>query len=97
MDDLAFEQVRDGREADVRMRPNVDALARRELGRTHVIEEDEGPDEPPRRGRQEAPHHEAAEVTWSGVDDAGDRGGRAGARASWIRRGPDAHLKRAVS
>ena len=44
MHDLAFEQVGDRREADVRMRPHVDAAARRKHGRAHVIEKHERPD-----------------------------------------------------
>ena len=55
MEHLALEQVGDRGEADVRMRPHVDALADQELGRPHLVEEDEGPDHlllapPARRG-----------------------------------------------
>ncbi len=39
--DLALEQVGYGRQANVWMRPHLDALARRKLGRPHVIEKDE--------------------------------------------------------
>src|SRR5690606_36012419 len=49
-------------ERDVRVRSHVEALARREVDGAHVIEEDEGPHEPPHRRGQRAAHGEAAEV-----------------------------------
>src|SRR4051794_3105380 len=60
--DLAVEQVRDRRQADVRMRPHVHARSEQELGRPHLVEEDEGPDHLSLVGGQRAPHLEAAEV-----------------------------------
>ena len=48
MHDLAVEQEGDGGEADMGMRPHVDALAGAELRRPEVIEEDERPDHAPR-------------------------------------------------
>ncbi len=72
--DLALEQVGRGGEADVRVRPDVDALADHELRRTHLVPEPEyeGADPlPPRRG-QRAPHLEAAEVAGAGDDDGLD-------------------------
>ena len=45
MQDAAFEQVRDGRKPDMRMRTHVDAASRREIRRPHVIEKDERPDQ----------------------------------------------------
>ena len=64
MHDLAVEQVGDGREPDVRMRPHVDCArdARREIDRAHVIEEHERSDHSARRRRQHASDLEAAEV-----------------------------------
>jgi hypothetical protein len=49
--DLALEQVRDRCEVDVRMRSHVDAFADDELGRSHLVEEDERPDHLPLRRR----------------------------------------------
>ena len=62
VNDLAFEQVGDGGETDVRMRADVDALTGGEIGRAHVVEEDERPDHSPHRRRQDPPHDEAAEI-----------------------------------
>ena len=64
MRDLAFEQVRHGRKADVRMRAYIDAArnARRKIHRTHVIEEHERPDHAPLRVRQHPSDFEAAEI-----------------------------------
>ena len=50
MHDLALEQIGHRRQRDVRMRPHVDAVPRREVGRPHVIEEDERPDHAPLDG-----------------------------------------------
>jgi hypothetical protein len=41
--ELAAEEVGDGREADMGMGADVDALARDELGRPRLVEEDERP------------------------------------------------------
>ncbi len=71
MQDLAVEQVGDGGQADVRMGPHVDALAGPEVGRTHVIQEDERPHHPPRRVGQHALHLEpSAEVPAAALDDS---------------------------
>jgi hypothetical protein len=39
--DLALEEVGHGGQVDVRMRAHVDALVGQELGRPHLVEEDE--------------------------------------------------------
>src|SRR6185437_567238 len=39
MHDLTLEEIRDRGQADVRMRPHVDAAPRRKIGRSHVVEE----------------------------------------------------------
>ena len=44
MVDRAGEQIGDGGEVDVRVRPHVDALAGRQLRRAHLVEEDERAD-----------------------------------------------------
>jgi len=54
------------------MRPHVDAVPRREGGRPHVIEEDEGADQLARRAGQHAAHGEAAEVARARLDDGGE-------------------------
>ena len=70
--DLALEQVGRGGEADMRVRADVDALADDEVGRAHLVPEDEGADHlPPRRG-QGAADLEPAEVAGAGDDDGLD-------------------------
>ena len=78
MPHLALEQVGDGGEADVRMRPHVDAVADQELGRPHLVEEDEGPDHLLLRRGQRAAHLEAAEIAGARHDHVLD--GIAGVR-----------------
>ena len=63
MDDLALEQVGDGREVDVGVRAHVHALTGREPRRSEVVEEDERPDGAMAPGGQQAPHDETAEIT----------------------------------
>lgn len=43
---LAVEQIGDSRETNMRVRPDIDAFAWAEVGRSHVIEKDEGADHP---------------------------------------------------
>ena len=74
MHDLAFEEVRHRREADVRMRPHVDALAGGKPCRTHVVEEDDRPDAPSRGRGQQAGDGEAAEIARASFDDRRDQG-----------------------
>src|SRR5688572_18056002 len=62
MHDLAFEEIRDRREADVRMRPNGDAFAGRKDRRAHVIEEYERAYRAPLRDGQHAANVELAEA-----------------------------------
>jgi hypothetical protein len=45
--DLALEEIGDGGQADVRVGPDVDALAGQEVRGPHVIQEDEGTHHPP--------------------------------------------------
>ena len=45
--DRAVEQIGDGGEVDVRMRPDVHALARRQPRRAEFVDEDERPDHRP--------------------------------------------------
>ena len=69
---LALEQIGDGGEADVRVRAHVDAVADQELGRPHLVEEDEGPDHLLLGRGQRAAHLEAAEVAGARHDDVLD-------------------------
>ena len=70
MHDLAVEQVGDGGEPDVRMRPHVEAVAGAELGRAEMIEEHERPDHARLHRGQRAAHREAvAEVGGARHDD----------------------------
>ena len=69
MEDLAFEQIGDGGEVDVRMRAHVEALARFEARRAELVPEDERPDHALLDRRQRAAHHEiVAEVARLGGD-----------------------------
>ena len=67
--DLAVEQVGDGGKPDVRVRAHVDAGADQELGRSHLVEEDEGADHLPAHRGQRTAHREAAEVAGARHDD----------------------------
>ncbi len=72
--DAAVEQIGDGGEPDMRMRPHVHALAGHELHRAEMVEEDEGADHLPLAMRQRAPHLEAvAEVAGARHDDELER------------------------
>ncbi len=62
MHDLAVEQVGDGGEPDMRVRPHVDAVAGLEHGRPEMVEENERPDHARMPRRQRAMHLEAAEI-----------------------------------
>ncbi len=57
--DLAVEQIGDGGEPDMRMRPHVEAVAGAEFRRPEMVEEDERPDHARARRRQRAPHRKA--------------------------------------
>ena len=74
MHDLAVEQIGDGGEPDMRMRPHVEAVAGREHRRPEMIEEHERPDHARLRRRQRAPHREAvAEIGGARHDHRLDR------------------------
>jgi hypothetical protein len=66
MDDFAVEQIGDGGKADMRMRPNVNAVAGLEHSRTEVVEKDERSDHARACRRQGAVHLKAAEVDRAG-------------------------------
>lgn len=60
--ECAIEQIRDGRETDVRMRPDVEAAAGGQNRGAHVIEEDEGADASSSRCGERAADGKASEV-----------------------------------
>jgi len=67
--DGALEQVADRGQPDVRVRPHVQPLARRELHRSELVEEHERPDGAPCGARQRAVDEEAvAEIGRAGRD-----------------------------
>src|ERR1700675_3743518 len=62
MHDLAVEQISDGREPDMRVRPNVEAIAGAEFGWAEMIEEDKWSTLSRACRRQGAAHREVAEI-----------------------------------
>jgi hypothetical protein len=68
---LAFEQVGDGGEADVRMRTHVGAAreVRLEFCGPDVVEKDEWPNHAPLRVRQNPANLEAAQILAPLIDD----------------------------
>src|SRR5690606_32139285 len=83
MHHLAVEEIRDGREPDMRMRPDVDALTGEKLCRPHLVEKDEGSHHLPPRGRQRSAHLEAAEIARTRDDHVFDGIARLG--VAWHR------------
>ena len=72
--DLAVEQIGDGGEPDMRMRPHVEPVAGAEFRRPEMVEEDERPDHARARRGQRAPHRKAvAEIDRARHHDVGDR------------------------
>ena len=75
MDVLTREEVRHRREADVRMRPHVEANPGRDLDGTHVIEEDEWADHAALRRWQEARDRDRSDGAGPALDQDLDRVG----------------------
>ncbi len=71
--DRSAEEIGDGSETDMRMRPDIDALARGEAGRSHLVQEDERADHLSFGDRQDAGDFEAAEIASPRRDDGLDR------------------------
>ena len=92
MHDLAVEQVGDGRKPDMRMRAHVDALAEEELGRAHLVPEDERADHLALGRGQGAADLEAAEVAGAGHDHGLDRIAGEAVAGLGILRGLPAHV-----
>src|SRR3954465_9002898 len=91
MHTFAVEQVRDRRQADVRMRPHVHASAEQELGRAHLVEEDKRPDHLAPLGRERATHLEAAEVAGTRHAHRLDGVAREPVAGPWVVAGLPAH------
>ena len=62
MHDLAFEQVGDRGDTDMRMRSHLDAFAGWKFSGPHVIEKDIRPDHAPFARRQRTAHGKIADV-----------------------------------
>jgi hypothetical protein len=84
MDDLAVEEIRHRREADMRVRPNIETMSRREICGAHMIEEDERPDMTARLCGKHAAHGKAAEIARSGIDHSCDPLSRGAVRAHGV-------------
>src|SRR5262245_58245953 len=69
MHDLAVEQEGQRRQPDMRVRPNIDALAVAQDSRTEVVEEDERADHSTLRVREGAADGKAAEIDAARHDD----------------------------
>lgn len=91
VNDLAVEEVRHGREADMRMRAHIDPVTRGEFGGPEVIEEHERANAKPHRRRQNTSDGKAAKVVRAGVDNGRDRRGLGASQAHRINRGQYAH------
>jgi hypothetical protein len=72
--DRALEQISDGGEIDVRMGPNVHALASRKASGAELIDEDERPDHRPLARGQAAVDLEGTEIMRDGSDGDFDSG-----------------------
>src|SRR5690242_11750142 len=59
VEDLAREEIGDGRKADMRVRPYIEPTAPAERGRAHLVEKDERSHHPALGRRQCAPYLEA--------------------------------------
>src|SRR6185312_13006924 len=69
MHDLALEKIGHGGEADMWMRPDIEARALREDGRAHMIEKDERPESAALGKGQQPPHLEpVAEIAGAWLD-----------------------------
>src|SRR6476661_8600466 len=64
-----FEQIGDGRQADMRMRPHVDTAACRKLRRSHVVEKNERTDHSVWMAWQQSPDFESPKVLRVRLED----------------------------
>src|SRR5215472_5715154 len=68
MNYFSLEQIRDRREVDVRMWSDINTLSDAELGRPHLVEENEGADRLPHPRRQRTANLEAAKIAGAGYN-----------------------------
>src|SRR5215472_8464205 len=68
VDHFAVEQVCDGSEVDVRVWAHINTLSDTELGRPHLVEENEGADHLPHPRRQRTANLEAAKIAGAGYN-----------------------------
>jgi hypothetical protein len=87
----AAEQVADGGQPDMRVRTHIHAARGQELGRAHLVEEDEGADHLPLRRGQRAAHLEPAQIAGTRDDHGVDGIDRIAGRAIWVEGGVPAH------
>jgi hypothetical protein len=73
MMEVAAVKVSDRAKADMRMRPNIDAVAGQQLGRPSLVEEDERANHLPLRRWQSTPNLKAAKVAGPGNDEGVNR------------------------
>jgi hypothetical protein len=73
MDDLPLEEIGDGREPDVWMRADLDALTGRKNRGADVIEERERTNHSPLARRQQATSHKSSQISLSRRNDKLDR------------------------
>ena len=69
MDDFAVIKIREGRQADMRVRPDIEPMAALELGRAEMIEKHERPDRAPAHVRQRAAHRKPIQINAARDDD----------------------------
>src|ERR1700681_923343 len=91
MHDFAVEQVGDGGEPNMRVRPHVDAVAGFENRRAEMIEEDERPDHARAPRGQRAMHWEPAEIDRARHDHLLDGVTRLRIAEAWVFAGEKAH------
>src|SRR5580698_9601645 len=91
MHNFAVEQVGDGGEPNMRVRPHVDAVAGLEHCRAEMVEEDERPDHARLPRRQRAMHLEAAEIDRARHDQLLDGVARLGIAEVGVLAGEKAH------
>ena len=92
MHDLAVEQIADGGEPDMGMRPHVEAIAVAEFSRSEMVEENEWSDHARTRRRQRPAYREAvAEVHRPRRDHIGERVAGVGVARRRVGAGKEAH------
>ncbi len=97
VDDLALDQIRHRRQADVRMRTHVESLTGRHRLSAHLVEEGERSNHTARRRGKDATDSEATELTGPRIDHVRDRRHSPRPRTRWFDDGPEAHWERGIA